>query len=138
MIGETSCGCASLRKTAIRLPTVSLLGLSRSCGKVSQAGNTATFSWGTKSVSALARSCAARSVAAIKTTGREFATVAARYGIELLDTANRTFRPESRSESAPWKILSLAIASLINSRVIWFPVRQQWSQLVLGGKSKYL
>ena len=79
------------------------------------------FSSGTKSVSEFAKSCAALSVDAIKTTGREFATVAAKYGIELLATANRTFRPESKSESAPWKILSLAIASLINLRVIWFP-----------------
>jgi hypothetical protein len=94
-------------QTAILLPTVSLLGLRRSCGKVSQAGNTAMFSWGTKSVSALARSCADRSVDATKTTGRMLATVAARYGIALLVTANRTLSPESKSDSAPWTILDL-------------------------------
>jgi hypothetical protein len=85
----------------MRLPTVSLLGLSRSCGKVSQAGNTAMFSSETKSVSEFAKSCAALSVAAIKTTGRVLATVALTYGIALLLTANRTFSPESKSDSAP-------------------------------------
>ena len=48
------------------------------------------FSSGRKSVSELARSCAARSVAAIKTTGWDLATVAATYGMTLLVTAKRT------------------------------------------------
>ena len=59
------------------------------------------FSSGTKSLSEFAKSCAALSVAAIKTTGRVLATVALTYGIALLVTANRTFKPESRSDSAP-------------------------------------
>ena len=42
IVSSSGSGCASRRSTARRRPTVSELGLSRSCGRVSHAGSTAT------------------------------------------------------------------------------------------------
>ena len=62
-------GCASRRSTASRWPTVSLRGLNRSCGSVSQLGKTATLCGGSRERRLAARSSASRPVAvATRTT----------------------------------------------------------------------
>ncbi len=63
-------GWASRRSTASRRPTVSLRGLSRSCGSVSQLGNSTTCSAGRKPRRLAARSCASRPVAVTASTVR--------------------------------------------------------------------
>ena len=63
-------GCARRRSTAIRCPTVSERGESRSCGSVSQPGNVATECGGRNAPSAAVRSSASRAVAVTASTNR--------------------------------------------------------------------
>lgn len=69
-VGSSALGCASRRRTARRRPTVSERGESRSCGRVSQAGYSATASSGSRDRSAAARSSASRPVAVTARTVR--------------------------------------------------------------------
>ena len=117
---------------------MSLLGLIRSCGKVSQAGNIAILDSEIKSRKEFAISCAARSVAAISTTGFACVTTPATYGMALLGNAIRTLAPAQTSAIAPEIISSLPIALITNSKVIAFSVPTQLLFLVLGDKSKCL
>ncbi len=95
-------GWASRRSTPRRRPTVSERGDRRSCGSVSQAGKTATWSAGRRSASAVARSSASRVVAVTASTGR----------------------PESvRAASRP----SAAIAATTKGRMAAGPVRSTCS-----------
>ena len=69
-VSSEESGWASRRSTASRRPTVSLRGLSRSCGSVSHDGKSTTESGGRKQRSASARSSASRVVAVTASTGR--------------------------------------------------------------------
>ena len=64
----------------MRRATVSLRGLSRSCGSVSQAGKSKTTSWSSRS--SCARSSALRDELVITSNGRSFARAARRNGYE--------------------------------------------------------
>ncbi len=68
--GSPLLGCTRRRSTARRRPTVSLRGESRSCGRVSQDGYSATSSGGRNERSAAARSSASRPVAVTASTVR--------------------------------------------------------------------
>ena len=98
-------GWASRRSTASRRPTVSERGESRSCGSVSQAGNSATAPSPSSERSAAARSSASRPVAVTASTGRPAAAMAARAGARSPGTAVR-----SRRGTAPERAASVAAA----------------------------
>ncbi len=68
--GSSGRGWARRRSTARRRPTVSLRGLSRSCGRVSQEGYSTTPAGGRRERRAAARSSASRPVAVTASTGR--------------------------------------------------------------------
>ena len=70
----SSPGCLIRRRTASRRPTVSLRGLSRSCGSVSHAGYSATDAGSSRSCSSSVRSSASRTVAATTSTVRPAST----------------------------------------------------------------
>ena len=76
----SSSGWARRRRIAIRRPTVSARGESRSCGRVSQLGSKATTSRPSRSPVAVASSSASRSVAVTARTVRPWARPAARKG----------------------------------------------------------
>ncbi len=69
--GSSGRGWARRRRTARRRPTVSLRGLRRSCGRVSQEGYSTTPSGGSRERRAAARSSASRPVAVTARTGRD-------------------------------------------------------------------
>src|SRR5665647_2180635 len=97
-------GWVSRRNTASRRPTVSLRGLSRSCGRVSQLGKSATTSLGRKHRSAATRSSASRPVAVTARIGRRTllswapARAAISGGRAPADTAM------SRDSGAAWSV----------------------------------
>lgn len=68
--GSSLAGWARRRRTAMRRPTVSDRGESRSCGSVSQDGYSTTVSGSSSVRSAAARSSASRPVAVTASTGR--------------------------------------------------------------------
>jgi hypothetical protein len=98
--GGGASGCARRRRTASRRPTVSLRGLSRSCGSVSHEGNSATDSAGRKQRSAAARSSASRPVAVTARTGRP-APVGASAASAATSGARRPGGPVTSSSVRP-------------------------------------
>src|SRR4051812_5163579 len=101
-----SAGCARSRSTASRRPTVSARGLSRSCGSVSQAGNTSTRLPGTKQRSRVASASASRSPAVTARTGtpapgRSAASAAATSGCTGGGAVTASSAEPARSTTAP-------------------------------------
>ena len=99
---SSASGCASRRRTASRRPTVSLRGLSRSCGSVSQAGNSTTELGSSRSRSAVASSSASRPVAVTASTGRPALAVSAASANGRIPggaVRSRSARPPDRADS---------------------------------------
>ena len=83
------------RSTARRRPTVSLRGLSRSCGRVSQLGKVATRSGGSRQPSASARSSASRVVAVTSRIGRDGRSALGARAVLLVGETGHDERPGS-------------------------------------------
>ncbi len=100
MVSSSGSGCASRRRTARRRPTVSELGLRRSCGSVSHAGRTATRAVPVRLLAAAARSSACRVVAVTARTRRLRAIPAARKGIAASGVTTEPCGPSARAARA--------------------------------------
>ena len=100
IVSSAGSGCASRRRTARRRPTVSELGLRRSCGRVSHAGSTATRAGPVRLLAAAARSSACRVVAVTARTRRSRAMPAARKGIAASGVTTEPCGPSARAARA--------------------------------------
>ena len=100
IVSSAGSGCASRRRTARRRPTVSELGLRRSCGRVSHAGSTATRAGPVRLLAAAARSSACRVVAVTARTRRWRAMPAARKGIAASGVTTEPCGPSARAARA--------------------------------------
>lgn len=120
--GSSGRGWARRRSTARRRPTVSLRGLSRSCGRVSQDGYSTTPSGGSRERRAAARSSASRPVAVTASTGRPVSR--ARAAIAKGRAAGGPTRstcmrlPSAAAEIASARAVSLTTASSRPCRLI--------------------
>jgi len=92
-------GCRRRRSTAIRCPTVSDRGESRSCGSVSQPGKVATEAGGRNARSAAVRSSASRAVAVTASTNRPGPPAAPLAS--AADSSGRSAVGATRSRSPP-------------------------------------
>ena len=113
-----SSGCAMRRSTATRVPTMSAPGDRRSCGSVSQDGNSATQSRGNIEESAATRSSASRFVAVTKMTSRSSANVAASSGCIVVGATMRSSSARfvvSAAKTGSWRSTETRFCSVTST-----------------------